>query len=83
MKLVATTLLLLGMSAFAVPQKSHMDVPAEMISAQRALQTARNELNNAGRDWGGHRVAAIKHIDEALEEVKAAEQFAREHHEMK
>lgn len=31
------------------PQK---DVPAEIDSARRALQNARNDLDHAGTDWG-------------------------------
>jgi hypothetical protein len=86
MKIAALALLALMLSLPAAslysnpPQK---DVPAEMESAERALQNARNELEHAGTDWGGHRVAAIKHVDAALQEIQAAEKYAREHHEMK
>jgi hypothetical protein len=62
------------------PQK---DVPAEMQSARRALQNARNDLEHAGGEWGGHRVNAIKHIDAALAEIGEAEKWAKEHHEVK
>jgi len=62
------------------PQK---DVPAEIDSARRALQNARNDLDHAGTDWGGHRVNAIKHVDAALTEVNEAEKYAREHHDKK
>ena len=64
----------------ALPQR---DVPAEVESARRALQGARNDLAHAGSEWGGHRVAAMNHIDQALKEINEAEKFAREHHEMK
>lgn len=62
------------------PQK---DVPAEIDSARRALQNARNDLDHAGTDWGGHRVNAIKHVDAALTELNEAEKYAREHHDKK
>lgn len=67
-------------SLFPAPQK---DVPAEVESAKRALEGARNDLQHAGGDWGGHRAAAVNHINEALKELAEAEKFAREHHEMK
>jgi hypothetical protein len=64
----------------AVPQR---DVPAEIDSARRALQGARNDLEHAGDNWGGHRVVAMKHIEEALKELGEAEKYAREHHDIK
>jgi hypothetical protein len=62
------------------PQK---DVPAEVESAKRALQGARNDLEHAGGNWGGHRATAMNHIDEALKELGAAEKWAQEHHDIK
>lgn len=80
MKILATMILLLVLSGFAVPQRE--DVPAEMQRAHQALDTAKNELEHAGQEWGGHRVAAIKHVDAALGEIRQAEQWARQHHEL-
>ncbi len=54
-----------------------------VMSAQQSLQTAKNELEHAGTEWGGHRVQAIKHIDAALKELEQAEQWARQHHDIK
>jgi hypothetical protein len=82
MRLIAAMLLLVGMSGFAIPQAGR-DAPGEIMAAQQALKNARNELAKAGNDWGGHRVAAMKHVDAALAEVQEAEKYAREHHEMK
>ena len=65
----------------SAPQQK--DVPAEVESAKRALEGARNDLQHAGTEWGGHRVTAIQHIDIALKELNEAEKYAREHHEMK
>ena len=67
-------------SLFPAPQK---DVPAEVESAKRALEGARNDLAHAGGNWGGHRAAAVNHIDLALKELAEAEKYAREHHDMK
>jgi len=57
------------------------DVPAEIESARHALQGAKNDLDHAGGHWGGHRVAAVKDIDAAIQELNQAEKYAREHHE--
>lgn len=59
------------------------DVPAEVESARRALEGAKNDLGHAGGNWGGHRVAAMNHIDAALKELGEAEKWAREHHDIK
>jgi hypothetical protein len=83
MRCIATMLLLVGLSGFAIPQNAGKDVPADVLAAQQALQNARKELAAAGNNWGGHRMAAIRHVDAALAEVQKAEQYAREHHEMK
>ena len=65
---------------FSSPQK---DKPAEVDRAEQSLHTAKGELEHAGTEWGGHRVQAIKHIDAALKELEQAEQWARQHHDIK
>jgi len=85
MRIVTLILLVLMIITPTVPlfpePPQRVDVPAEVESARRALQGARNDLEHAGGEWGGHRVAAMKHIDEALTELGEAEKWAREHHE--
>lgn len=71
--------MLISTALSLTPQK---DVPARVDSARHALQNARGQLDQAGGDWGGHRVNAIKHIDEALTELNEADKWAKEHHEM-
>ena len=66
-----------------LPEPPQRDVPGEVESARRALQGARNDLEHAGGDWGGHRRQAINHIDAALKEIGEAEKWAREHHDIK
>lgn len=84
---IATIILLTWMIMLpSVPLLSdppQRDVPAEVESSRRALQGAHNDLEHAGGQWGGHRVAAMKHIEEALKELGEAEKWAREHHDMK
>jgi hypothetical protein len=58
MRWIATMLLLVGMSGFAIPQ-SGKDVPGDVVAAQQALQNARKELAAAGNNWGGHSMLAI------------------------
>jgi hypothetical protein len=64
----------------AAPQR---DKPGEVDRAEQSLHTARTELERAGTEWGGHRLQAIKHIDAALHELEMAEQWARQHHDIK
>jgi hypothetical protein len=86
MKIATLTLLALMVMTPAVsvfPEPPQRDVPAEVDAARKALQNAHNELEHAGGQWGGHRVAAMKHVEEALTELNEAEKWAREHHDMK
>lgn len=46
------------------------DQPA-MHNALANLQQAKQNLQNATSDKGGHRVAAIAHVDAAIAEVRA------------
>lgn len=39
------------------------------------LQAARQELNTAAHDFGGHRVDAIRAVDNAIKQLKIAQQF--------
>jgi hypothetical protein len=80
---VLLALLITLSSVSVLPAFPQRDVPAEVNSARQALQNARNELEHAGGQWGGHRVEAMKHIDEALKELREAEGWAREHHDIK
>jgi len=81
--LVVLALMIMGPTVNMFSAAPQRDVPAEVESARRALQGARNDLEHAGGDWGGHRAAAMNHIDQALKELNEAEKFARQHHEMK
>ena len=65
------------------PEPPQRDVPAEVESAKRALEGAYNDLEHAGGQWGGHRVAAMKHIQEARAELNEAEKWARAHHDIR
>lgn len=47
-----------------------------MASALDHLQAAKSELQVASHDKGGHRVRAIRLIDDAIAEVQAGEEHA-------
>jgi hypothetical protein len=50
-----------------------------MWNAMNALKNARTQLNAAEEDKGGHRVAALKLINDAIGEVQAGIDYARAH----
>ena len=54
-----------------------------MKSALEGLRKAKAQLEKAEPDKGGHRVAAIKLIDQAIDEVKAGMEFDNEHKDQK
>jgi hypothetical protein len=81
--LVVLALMIVTPTANLFPSAPQKDVPAEVASARRALEGARNDLEHAGGNWGGHRLSAIDHISLAIKELGEAEKWAREHHDMK
>ena len=62
--------------AFAPALKA--DQP-HMQAALDALETAERQLNEATPDKGGHRVRALKHVHEAMTEVRKGIAFDRKH----
>ena len=64
-------------------RKAQPDVQADMLRARQALQNAKQELVRSGSEWGGHRMAAIGHVDQALQEIQKAETWARQHKDVK
>ena len=55
----------------AAPVAVHHEHHPEMHKAMRKLRSAKADLEKASHDYAGHRVAAIKLIDQAIEEIKA------------
>lgn len=90
---ISTLLLLLAVMAYvpstytaAQQRKEHKpapDVQAQMLHARQSLQASKDELIHAGGEWGGHRQAAIEHVDAALAEIAKAEQWARQHKDIR
>lgn len=60
-------------------QRVQRDVPTDLQRARQALENAQRELAAAGDQWGGHRVAAMDHVKQALQEIQKAETYARQH----
>ncbi|MBV8858927.1 MAG: hypothetical protein JOZ02_18490 [Acidobacteria bacterium] len=58
--------------AFA-PDQPHMQ------AALDKLQSARSNLEAASEDKGGHRVKALEHVNQAIDEVKAGIEYDRTH----
>ena len=65
-----------AMAALALPAEGRERHPA-IRAAINALEAAKNDLQHADHDFGGHRVAAIDAIDHALEQLRLALQFDR------
>ena len=57
--------------ALAEGQERHPNIRR----AINALRTARNDLEHADHDFGGHRVEAIQAIDRAVEQLEVALRF--------
>jgi hypothetical protein len=49
----------------------------EMAAALQELKLAKDHLRDAGTDYGGHRRAAMDHVDQALKEIQQAIQYSR------
>ena len=66
-----TGLALLGLGAARASAEEH----PRMHVALFELRQARTELKEAKHDFGGHRVKAVKHIDQAIAELQLALKF--------
>lgn len=96
MRRLSILIVLVGMLGFTLPQQSFSqqkgeekrerqskDIEADVQRARQALESAKSQLEGAGHEWGGHRVAAINHVNAALAECAKAEQWARQHKDIK
>jgi hypothetical protein len=60
------------------PQPAAQETPGphrEIRNAISALQQARQHLQNASQDFGGHRTVAIHAIDQAILELRLCQQY--------
>jgi hypothetical protein len=56
---------------------AHAERHPRIRQAMRALENARDDLQHADHDFGGHRVQAIEAINRALEQLREALRFDR------
>jgi hypothetical protein len=64
-----------GAILFLAPGKAAAEMQPQMQMARRNLLEARQSLQRATSDKGGHRVRAMRLIDQALAEVEAGIRF--------
>ena len=75
-QIIRPVLMILAISAFAVPAVQ----AGPMVKAGALTQQAHDVLkNDATADKGGHRVAAIKLLKQALDEINAGIEFDKTH----
>jgi hypothetical protein len=71
-----------GVSPESTPdemQSGNVDEPAMMNSGMSRLQDARADFANAGDDWGGRKEKGLAFIDQALKDLQAGIDWAKEH----
>jgi hypothetical protein len=61
----------------ATPAPTPVPPHPEIADAIAALRTAREHLNHAAHDFGGHRVDAIKATDEAIRQLQICMKYDR------
>ncbi len=62
-----------GVNHFLPPAERHPHIRAAITE----LEQAKHELQTAAHDFGGHRVQAIRAIDEALKQLREALKYAK------
>ena len=77
---LSTLLLLAGMGLFAQNREMARHEP-HMSAALGHLQQAREELQRAAANKGGHRERAMELINQAIEQVQQGEQYYEQHDE--
>jgi hypothetical protein len=60
-------------------QMAHPDRDPEIHEAMKALETAKRHLEGAQHDFGGHRVKALEHVNQAIDQLKEALNWQKEH----
>ncbi|MGD0513558.1 MAG: hypothetical protein ABSA29_09675 [Terriglobales bacterium] len=73
-KLLSSFALIAVLLALSSPSPAYGNHP-QIEDALRALKAAREHLQQAAHDFGGHRVDAIKAIDEADRQLRICMQY--------
>ncbi len=71
LKITALSLLLALSGSFAVTAQAKTVSQPHMTAALKALNTALSELNQAAKDKGGYRAAAVVNVKQAIKDVNA------------
>lgn len=71
MKRIMSILALMVMVVVFSPISPAREEHPHIHAALDALHEAQNQLQSAAHDYHGHRVAALKHVDEAIREAEA------------
>ena len=79
--LAGTVGLALGASAVYAGGRVMWPGHKHLQRAENMLVNAKDALNKASHDCGGHRVKAIDLVDQAMMEVREARKWANEHPE--
>jgi len=58
-----------------VQMAKEREMHPEISAAMTHLREAKQNLENAKHDFGGHRASALKHVTEAMEECRLALEF--------
>jgi hypothetical protein len=77
---LSTLLLLAGMGLFAQNREMARHEP-HMSAALGHLQQAKEELQRAAANKGGHRERAMELVNQAIEQVQQGEQYYEQHDE--
>lgn len=79
---IAAVVLVVGLAAAQPASAADRRGPERqphMVAALKHLRAARDELEHAEHDKGGHRAAAIKLVEQAMSEVKEGAGFDNTH----
>jgi hypothetical protein len=72
----------LGVSPESTPgemESGNTDEPSMMNSGISSLETAKSDFAGAANDWGGRKQKAIALVDQALKDLQAGIDWAKEH----
>lgn len=75
----ALTTALLGGGVFATVRPASAEPQPRMQASLQLLEAAKQHLEAASDDKGGHRVKAIQSVKEAIEQVKKGIEFDNTH----
>jgi len=81
---IMTAVLLLAVAGFlAAPTLSFADDQPHMQAALESLRQAKEHLEQASHDKGGHREKAMKNVDAAIKNVEAGMKYDNTHESKK